>query len=147
MSLEKGLKGGNYMANHNYSQYSNNKKNGGNAGKKNPVAEVETKVGEVIETPVEATTPEVKMEVEPIIETVETKEVPKTVTGTVANCTKLNVRTKPSLTADVVTVITAGEKVTINVDKSNREWFCVAVDNGEHGYNGYCMKKFITAKL
>ena len=87
------------------------------------------------------------MEMEPVIETVETKEVPKTVTGTVANCTKLNVRTKPSLTADVVTVITAGEKVTINVDKSNREWFCVAVDNGEHGYNGYCMKKFITAKL
>ena len=145
------------MSNHNYSQYSNNQKK--NAGKKNPVAEVETKVEEVIETPVEVAAPEVKMEVEssettkpasvcePVIETVETKEVPKTVTGTVANCTKLNVRTKPSLTADVVTVITAGEKVTINVNKSNREWFCVAVDNGDHGYNGYCMKKFVTAKL
>jgi hypothetical protein len=145
MSLEKGLEGGNNMANHNYSQYSNNgKKNG---GKKNPVTEVETMVEEVIETPVEVAAPDVKMEVEPVIETVETKEVPKTVTGTVANCTKLNVRTKPSLTADVVTVITAGEKVTINVDKSNREWFCVAVDNGEHGYTGYCMKKFVTAKL
>lgn len=126
------------MANHNYSQYSNNSKK--NGGKKNPVAEVETKVDEV-------TASEVKMEVEPVIETVETKEVPKTVTGTVANCTKLNVRTKPSLTADVVTVITAGENVTINVDKSNREWFCVTVDNGTTGYNGYCMKKFVTAKL
>lgn len=136
------------MANHNYSQYSNNgKKNG---GKKNPVAEVETMVEEVIETPVEVAAPETTKPAsvyEPVIETVETKEVPKTVTGTVANCTKLNVRTKPSLTAEVVTVITAGEKVTIDVDKSNREWFCVAVDSGEHGYTGYCMKKFVTAKL
>ena len=129
------------MANHNYSQYSNN-------GKKNKTApaaktEIEAKVNEVPEAPVEVVAPEVKMEVE----TVETKEVPKTVTGTVANCTKLNVRSKPALTADVVTVINAGEKVTINVAKSNREWFCVSVDNGEYGYNGYCMKKFVTAKL
>lgn len=145
------------MSNHNYSQYSNNGKKSG--GKKSLAPEVETKVEEVIETPVEVTAPEVKMEVEssettkpasvcePVIETVETKEVPEVVTGTVANCTKLNVRTKPSLTADVVTVINAGEKLTINVAKSNREWFYVSVDNGEYGYTGYCMKKFVTAKL
>jgi uncharacterized protein YgiM (DUF1202 family) len=157
MSLETGLEGGNYMANHNYSQYSNNKKNGGNAGvaanaaktenKKNPTTEVEV--------PVETTASEVKMVVEPaetvkpelVSETVETKEVSKTVTGTVVNCTKLNVRTKPSLTADVVTVIDAGEKVTIDVAESNRDWFRVKLDGGNQGYNGYCMKKFVAAKL
>lgn len=132
------------MANHNYSQYSNNKKNG---GKKNPTTEVEYKVEEVVETTVEIVAPEVKMEVAPVVETVETKEVPKTVVGTVANCAKLNVRTKPALTADVVTVINAGEKVSIDAAKSNREWFYVSVDNGDYGYNGYCMKKFVTAKL
>ncbi len=129
------------MANHNYSQYSNN-------GKKNKTApaaktEVEAKVNEVSEIPVEVVAPDVKMEVE----TVETKEVSKVVTGTVANCTKLNVRAKPSLTADVVTVVNAGEKVTIDVAKSNREWFYVSVDSDNCGYNGYCMKKFVTAKL
>lgn len=134
------------MANHNYSQYSNNKKN-----KTVPAAKTEETLPAVNASEIAA--PEAKMTVdqtpvvEPFVETVETKEVPEMVSGTVANCTKLNVRTKPSLTADVVTVIAAGEKVTINVAESNREWFCVAVDNGEHGYNGYCMKKFVTAKL
>ncbi len=139
------------MSNHNYSQYSNNSKK--NGGKKNPVTEVETKVEEVVETPVEVTAPEVKMEVKPVettkpvTEPVETKEEPKTVVGTVGNCTKLNVRTKPSLTANVITVVNAGEKLTIDPAKSNREWFYVTIDNGEQGYNGYCMKKFVTAKL
>lgn len=134
------------MANHNYSQYSNKK----NGGKKNHSPEVETKIDEVVETLVEVTdtivetkVPEVKM----VTETVETKEVPKAVVGTVVNCTKLNVRSKPTMTADVVTVINAGEQVTIDVTKSNREWFRVAVDNGTYGYNGYCMKKFVDAKL
>lgn len=135
------------MAKHNYSQYSNNKKN--------PTTETETKDIIVEDVSVETKAPEVKMEVEskdttkttkPAVmhETVETKEVPKIVTGTVANCAKLNVRTKPSLTADVVTVVDAGTKLTINIDKSNREWLCVATDNGD---KGYCMKKFVAAKL
>jgi uncharacterized protein YgiM (DUF1202 family) len=135
------------MSNYNYSQYSNNKKN-----KTAPAAKAE----EVIETPVEVTVPEVKMEVEPAvvcepvaetIKPVETKEELKTVVGAVANCTKLNVRSKPSLSANVVTVVNAGEKLTIDPAKSNRDWFYVTVDNGNQGYNGYCMKKFVSAKL
>lgn len=132
------------MANHNYSQYSNNKKNG---GKKNRTAEDEIKVEEVVETTVEIAAPDAKMEVAPVIETVETKEVPKTVVGTVTNCTKLNVRIKPALTADVVSVINVGDTVGIDVAKSNRDWFYVYINTGVHGYNGYCMKKFVTAKL
>lgn len=132
------------MANHNYSQYSNNKKHG---GKKNPTIEVESNVEDVVETPVEVVTPEVKMEAAPVVETVETKEVPKTTIGIVSNCAKLNVRNKPALTADVVTVINVDETVSIDATKSNRDWFYVSVDNGGYGYNGYCMKKFVTAKL
>ena len=125
------------MAKHNYSQYSN-------ANKKNSTTEAEAKDAVVEEVSVETKAPEVKMEVTPVVETVETKEVPKTVTGTVDNCAKLNVRTKPALTADVVTVVDAGAKLTINIDKSNREWFCVATDNGD---KGYCMKKYVAVKL
>lgn len=128
------------MANHNYSKYSNNKKNNS------------AEVKESVETPVEVVAPEVKPEAKPtpvreVVETFETQVVPQTVDGTVANCAKLNVRTKPSLNADVVTVINVGEKVAIDVAKSNRDWLYVRVDNGNQGYNGYCMKKYVTAKL
>lgn len=131
------------MANHNYSKYSNNKKNN-NAEIKEPV-----------ETPVEVVAPEVSMEADPapapkapeVVEAVENQKVPQVVEGTVVNCAKLNVRVTPSLNADVVTIINAGEKVTIDVAKSNRDWFSVRIDNGNAGYNGYCMKKYVTAKL
>lgn len=134
------------MSNHNYSQYSNSKKN-----KTAPAAktDVETKVEETLSIvdAAELDAPAVKMEQIPVVEPVVPKEQPKTVVGTVANCTKLNVRTKPSLTANVITVVNAGEKLWIDPAKSNREWFYVAIDNGNQGYNGYCMKKFVTAKL
>lgn len=128
------------MANHNYSKYSNNKKNN-SAEVKDPV-----------ETPAEVVASEVEMEANPApahkaVERFETQEVPQIVSGTVANCAKLNVRTNPSLNADVVTVINAGEKVTIDVTKSNRDWLRVSVDNGNWGFNGYCMKKYVTTKL
>lgn len=128
------------MANHNYSQYSNNKKN---------AAKTEIKVATTAEI---KTTPEVKMVVEtteaakPVLvhETVETKELPKTVTGTVANCSKLNVRAKGAMTADVVCVLDAGTTVNVNPAKSNREWVSVTTGAGDEGY---CMKKYVNVKL
>ena len=129
------------MANHNYSQYSNNKKNATKADDKTEgVAKAETKVATPIEPIVETKTPEVKMEVE----TVETKELPKTATGTVANCSKLNIRVKPALTADVVCVLDVGATVTVNLAKSNRDWVSVTTGAGD---KGYCMKKYVNVKL
>jgi uncharacterized protein YgiM (DUF1202 family) len=125
------------MSKHNYSQYSNKK----NA---TPVAPVdEPEVSEVIAEVVTEPAPEV----EPVVETVDTVKLPETVTGVVVNCAKLNVRTEPSITADVVGVISAMSEIKIDTNKSVAEWFYVSVDNGKHGYNGYCMKKFVDARL
>lgn len=131
------------MSNHNYSQYSN-KKNGDAAKSKTRQQKVNENMvinKDELEVSAEpATTPEVKM----VVETVETVEVPKTVIGVVTDCTKLNVRTKPTLNGDVVCVINVNDKVTIDPVKSNRDWFCVTTAAGD---KGYCMKKFVTAKL
>lgn len=108
----------------------------------------------VEEIPVEEHAIEVKMEqveapvVEaPVVEVPVTEAPapqPTTVTGVVANCTKLNVRAKATADAAVVCVINAGTEVTINIKKSKEEWFKVKT---AAGVEGYCMRKFVNANL
>ena len=121
------------MSNHNYSQYSNNKK------KKNYNKPS-------VEETVEST--EVKMEAvevaEPVVEAVETVTLPATVTGTVANCSKLNVRTKPAADAEVKTILEVNAKVVIDPARSTSEWLKITTASG---VEGFCMRKFINAKL
>lgn len=126
------------MSKHNYSQYSNNKK-------KNPVTTV---AEDAVVTPVEHVD-EVKMEVNDIIvtpveETVNTVKLPKTVTGTVANCSKLNVRAEGCANGEVVCVLNVGTEVKVDVNKSNAEWLYVSTPGG---VKGYCMRKFVNARL
>lgn len=137
------------MGKHNYSQYSNKK----NETKVDttPEVEVENQNG-VVETIVE----EVEAPVEAVVEApVETEVVaePETTTesnsgavakGIVAKCAKLNVRSKPSTDGDVVVVLEAGDKVSIDVDKSTDEWFKICT---EKGVKGFCMKKFVSANI
>ena len=119
------------MSKHNYSKYyDNNKKTDYN----NTVASPENKMA--VE-PRETT-------VMPIVESVETVELPKLVKGTVANCTKLNVRMRPASDADVVCILDVNSEVEIDVDRSNRDWFAVST---AAGIDGYCMKAYINAKL
>ena len=118
------------MSKHNYTQYS--KKNENYTA---PVVEEET-VETAVETAVEPEVVEVKA--------VETKVEPVTITGTVANCAKLNVRAEASATAEVVCVLDAASEIEINVAKSNAEWFSVTTATG---VEGYCMRKFIQADL
>lgn len=118
------------MSKHNYSQYSN-------------------KNFETVEDVAESVAPvEVESVVEeavtPMVETVETVTLPETVTGTVVNCTKLNVRVKPNITADVVCVLDVKSEIKIDVAKSNDEWFCVCT---AAAVEGYCMRKFVKASL
>lgn len=129
------------MSKHNYSQYSNKKKN-------KPQAEVVdsvTTIAATDEIPVE-----VKMEpVEPVvvmvpIEVVEPVAATKTTTGTVAHCNKLNVRSKPAMHADVLTILDAGAVVTIDIAKSNSDWLKIST---AEGVNGYCVRKFVDVKL
>ena len=112
--------------NHNYSQYSNkNHKHNNNQNKpKTPVIE-----------PAQPVT---------VKETVETAPIPETVEGVVVGCAKLNVRAEANLFSDVVCVLDASSEMTIDVNKSNREWFyiCTAA-----GIEGYCMRKYVEAHL
>jgi SH3-like domain-containing protein len=88
--------------------------------------------------------PEVKMEMELIQETVDTVTLPKTVSGVVVNCAKLNVREEPSADAEVVCVLDVMSEIRIDATKSDNEWFKICTASG---VEGYCMRKFVDAYL
>lgn len=140
------------MSNHNYSQYSN-KKNKKNYN--NPKVEVEESVTTMAapEEPVEIkmvveqseTAPKAEtIAVKPVVETVETVAMPATVTGTVFNCSKLNVRVKPAIDAEVVTILNINTEVKIDPSRSTNEWLKITTVDG---VEGFCMRKFVTAKV
>lgn len=149
------------MSNHNYSQYSNNKKkksNNRNIGTAAQAADNKLKQEEsvtIVEaeeikmgTDVESLEPAVFMGpievLDPVIETVETVTLPATVTGTVTGCSKLNVRAKPSTDSEVVTILNGDSEVAIDPARSTNEWLKITT---AAGVEGFCMRKFVNAKL
>ena len=123
------------MSNHNYSQYSNNKTN----------VDTDIDLGLTVEKTVEedvevVATPEINL----VEETVETVAVPETVEGVVVNCAKLNVRAEASPTAEVVAILNATSEIEINLAKSTDEFFSICTATG---IEGYCMRKFVDARL
>lgn len=80
--------------------------------------------------------------VENVEATVE-EPVMEPITGVVIGCNKLNVRKKPGLKSEVVTVINAKTKLTINLEESAKDWYKVTV---KPGVEGYCMKKYVKTK-
>lgn len=122
------------MSNHNYSQYSNkNKKKNSDNRNTEPVAQAVHSKPKV---------EEVKME--PIAETVETVSLATSIIGTVTNCSKLNVREKPNTDADVLTVLNYDSEIKIDPARSTNEWLKIVTTSG---VEGYCMRKFVNAKL
>jgi uncharacterized protein YgiM (DUF1202 family) len=96
---------------------------------------------------------DVKKEVEPIVEEVAV-EVEKTVEdepqvtmtnpiGVVVNCEKLNVRQNSSVKSASLGVISKGTEVEIFEDSSTEDFYSVLTPEG---FNGYCMKKYISVK-
>ena len=75
-------------------------------------------------------------------EKVENKSVPKIRKGVVDNCERLNVRTNPSTTASIDTVIEKGTEVEIT--DSSGDFYFVRKGPTTEGFNGWCMKKFIS---
>ena len=67
------------------------------------------------------------------------KEAPKV--GVVDNCSRLNVRVAPRITADVRLIINKGDEVTLCEKQPKGEWFRVRTQNNTEGF---CMKKYIT---
>lgn len=65
---------------------------------------------------------------------------PKTQVGLVANCNRLNVRSLGTMTSGVVAILTRGDSVLIDPEKSTHNWYSVKTKNGK---NGYCLKQYI----
>lgn len=69
-------------------------------------------------------------------------ETPDVFVGTVSHCKKLNVRSKPSVDAEVLTIINEGEEITIvRYENESEDFYQVKTKNN---IEGYCMKKYIT---
>ena len=124
------------MSKHNYTQYSAKKTNNYDA-----VTTTTSNVEPAYEIKMDNT---IKSEVEFINETVDTVTLPETVTGTVVDCSKLNIRVAPNIDADIACVLDVKSEIEIDVAKSTDEWFyiCTAA-----GIEGYCMRKFVDARL
>lgn len=139
------------MSKHNYTQYSNNKKSDRNHNDSSiaPVSKSKTNYN----NPNVEVTEEVKMVVDqaetevvkPVImhETVETVTLPKAVTGVIVNCNKLNIRTKPSVDADVVTILNSKSEIVIDTARSNDNWLKITT---AAGVEGFCMRQFVDIK-
>ena len=126
------------MDNRNYTNYS----------KQNKHDEKATEATEVIETTAtESQSDENVQNIPENTEAIETavnadQEAPKSVTGVVVNCEKLNVRSAPSLNSKINLILSKGEGVVILelVKGSDGEDF-YKVGNPEHPE--YCMAKYI----
>ena len=70
--------------------------------------------------------------------------IPNSVDGTVVDCLKLNVRTNPNASSDIVVVIAAGAKVTVDTSKTVGDWYFVHTADG---HKGYCLKTNIRVYL
>ena len=137
------------MSNHNNTQYSKKNEAETEVTQNNVYVEptvtvveettntAEVKIDTAIEETATTTTPEVQPEPESETES-------ETVIGTVFGCSKLNVRATPDLFAEVVCIVSAGDEVIIDPDKSYNDWLCVCTATG---IDGYCMRKYVNASL
>ena len=64
--------------------------------------------------------------------------------GVVVDCLKLNVRSKPNASAEVVCVLNANDKVDVDVSKTEGDWYYVRTIDG---IAGYCLKSNIRVYL
>lgn len=68
------------------------------------------------------------------------KEINHTVYGYV-NCGRLNIRTKPSIEADILCTVDRDSELLIDTNKNIEDWYSITTTAG---VEGYCMKKFVT---
>ena len=79
--------------------------------------------------------------VEPEVEET-AKEQNSVITGTVVNCTRLNVRATPKLNAAILCTIDKSSEVIIE-DDSNEKFYKIVTGAG---VEGYCMKDYVVIK-
>ena len=116
--------------NHNYSQYSNKKRDNND----------HKKTEDVIKTESVKSIPEVKL----VQETVETVTLPETVEGMVVNCARLNVRENATVDSGIVCVLNCMSEIRVDVNRTTNDW---AYIHTATGLEGYCMRQYIEARL
>lgn len=79
-----------------------------------------------------------EVEVEP--EVVVEPEIVETVEGSVVDCVRLNIRSAPDKSAEVLCVVNAGTLLMVDTILVTRDWYKVCT---ESGIEGYCMKKYV----
>lgn len=100
--------------------------------------EEQAKVEENVVVPEPEVAPEVVSEVDEAEETVVAQTVME---GVISDCAKLNIRSAPSMDAEIVTVLYAGTKLMIDPEQVDDDWYSICT---LHGIEGFCMKKFVT---
>lgn len=81
--------------------------------------------------------------VEPVQEVEEVVKPKKPITGVVANCFSLNVRTGPSKDYDVLCEILSKTEVEIDESESSEDFYKICTASG---VEGFCMKNFIEVR-
>lgn len=114
------------MSKKNYSKYS----------KPEVTEEVVEKVTEPVEAPVVDEAPTES----PVVEE---PKPSKPVTGTVVNCSKLNIRKVANKNADILCEVKAGSILMIDMEGSKKEYYKVCTPAG---IKGYCVKDYVEVK-
>ena len=93
---------------------------------------------------IETITEDVVTETEPVAEEVVAEKKPekKIKKGVVVDCVRLNVRTNPHPNAAIELTIDKGTEVEIT--GSNGDFYSVRKGSVTEGFNGWCMKKYIS---
>ena len=73
-----------------------------------------------------------------------TPSVPESVSGTVVDCMKLNVRSAPNSSASIIHVLDVNTKVSVDTTKMTTDWYYIYTDTG---VKGYCLKTNIRIHL
>ena len=81
-----------------------------------------------------------RLDAAPADKTTDSETQAAEIVGVVTDCMKLNVRKEPKSDADVVTIIPALSKVTVDMGGSTDTFYKVHTVDGAHGF---CMRKFI----
>lgn len=69
-----------------------------------------------------------------------TPEQKSLIFGKVTGCSKLNVRQRPNLQADILCCLDVNTEVEIDEDKSTNDFYAICTPSGREGF---CLKKFI----
>lgn len=131
------------MSKHNYSQYSNKKRDTNGDQKQHNQPKQQDRPRAISQEEVEKKyTPIIPAE--HVQETVETVTLPETVEGMVVNCAKLNVRENATVDSGIVCVLDSMSEIQVDVNKSSNKWAYIYTATG---LEGYCMRQYIEARL